>query len=152
MHLLTIWNCRFRDWYVESMDGVQHKLIRRSKPHNLLFVGELNRGTFSRKMVSSLEIYSLQLIHAVSSGPPCLLSCWNTCTWSSQWTECIPHGYSKGAGLYLCPDVWENGDRSESRDRLFQPGWYTSRRHWSTGTKSPIHARATYIIDQCSTV
>ncbi|XP_062509580.1 endoplasmic reticulum mannosyl-oligosaccharide 1,2-alpha-mannosidase-like isoform X2 [Corticium candelabrum] len=41
---------RFRDWYVESMDGAQRKLIQRTKPHSLLFVGELQNGIFSPKM------------------------------------------------------------------------------------------------------
>lgn len=34
-----------------SMDGVAHRLMQRSKPSNLLFVGELRGGRFSPKMV-----------------------------------------------------------------------------------------------------
>jgi mannosyl-oligosaccharide alpha-1,2-mannosidase len=41
---------KFRDWYAASMDGVAKKLLHRSKPNNLLFVGELKSGRFSPKM------------------------------------------------------------------------------------------------------
>ncbi|KAL7063036.1 hypothetical protein AAHC03_0587 [Spirometra sp. Aus1] len=38
------------DDYRQAMDGVQEKLVRRSSPNNLTFVGELRSGRFSPKM------------------------------------------------------------------------------------------------------
>lgn len=42
---------RLRDDYLEAIEGVRRHLLRRSAPTNLSFVGELNHGHFSNKMV-----------------------------------------------------------------------------------------------------
>ena len=46
---------RFKDDYLESIKGIREKLIRRTSPGGLLFVGEMLKGiNFSPKMVSLL--------------------------------------------------------------------------------------------------
>lgn len=49
-------NCfRFRDDYVDAIDGVKKHLLRESSPSKLLYLGELLGGrTFSPKMVRQL--------------------------------------------------------------------------------------------------
>ena len=58
--LLISHHCyRFRDDYVEAMEGVKEKLVRQSEPSKLTFVGELLSGrNFSPKMVSEEKQYS----------------------------------------------------------------------------------------------
>ena len=43
---------RLLEDYLEAVDGVRKHLLARSEPRKLTFVGELNHGRFSAKMVS----------------------------------------------------------------------------------------------------
>ena len=57
--------CRFRKWFVTSMNGVRKHLLRKSQPGHLVFVGEKRAtGEFYPKMVSipQLQIVSSQAI------------------------------------------------------------------------------------------
>lgn len=40
---------RFRNWYLDSVQGIQEVLLSHSEPNKLTFIGE-KRGTFSPKM------------------------------------------------------------------------------------------------------
>lgn len=48
--------CRFRDWYMSSMDGMKKHLLHQSEPSKLTFVGEEVNGRFSPKMVQHMFI------------------------------------------------------------------------------------------------
>ena len=43
---------RLLEDYLEAVDGIRKHLLARSEPRKLTFVGELNHGRFSAKMVS----------------------------------------------------------------------------------------------------
>ena len=60
--------CRFRKWFVTSMDGVRKHLLRKSQPEHLVFIGEEREtGEFYPKMVSKLHPSSLHF----SDVTPC---------------------------------------------------------------------------------
>ena len=47
--------CRYKNWYLEAMEGVRDKLLAKSEPGKLSFIGELKSGSqFYAKMVSFL--------------------------------------------------------------------------------------------------
>lgn len=52
VHPNLVLSPRLRDDYLEAVEGIRKHLLRRSAPMNLSFVGELNHGRFSNKMVS----------------------------------------------------------------------------------------------------
>ena len=50
---------RFKDNYVNAVNGIFEKLVKHAKPDGLVFVGEiLNGWTFSPKMVWHLLLYT----------------------------------------------------------------------------------------------
>lgn len=52
MEMWCVCLCRFRKWFVTSMEGVWKHLLRKSQPENLVFIGEEREtGEFYPKMV-----------------------------------------------------------------------------------------------------
>ena len=64
---------RFRDDYVDAMKGVKEKLVRKSEPSKLTFVGELLSGrNFSPKMVSVKKKTQVKAQQQYTYGTVCV--------------------------------------------------------------------------------
>ena len=51
---------RFRDDYLQAIEGVKKNLLQKSTPNGLTFVGEVSHGQFSPKMVCTTSKKNLE--------------------------------------------------------------------------------------------
>ena len=69
---MCVFLCRFRNWFVTSMEGVRKHLLRKSQPDKLVFIGEeRDTGQFYPKMVGGPEASSFpDFVHQFRSILP----------------------------------------------------------------------------------
>lgn len=107
-----------RDDYLNAINGIQKHLVRRSKPNNLLFIGQLKnefyyiKNNFQPKMVLTYK-YSIglhhliinSLIHSLFTGAISMFFTRYTSTWSSLRNAKRTYATSRRLTLHLLPDL-----------------------------------------------